>query len=370
MGTTIVGGFLYPQTRAKFELYYQETEDNTRRINKCPTIQKGLFYPTPYLGYGTLQAFYAGYSGYCDPNIQFSPEVLQLPDGGKIGMYWGSFVNDKKRNEKRAVMIILPGLTASAREPYVKSIVAEALENGYETVVYHNRGNEIELTLPNDGYFDPISDFKLAVDHVREKYPGYDLFAVGNSFGANTLVNYLGKYKGEHHITAAASIANPFDFIKAAQGMLNTMFDKYLAQSLQAWAEKNKDILSKAPKHWNIEFEKAMTVKSMRDFDEYLTRRMFGFQNFLDYYNSISSVKMLKDVNIPLLCMHSRDDPFLHESSIPVQESNQNENLTILVTYSGGHVGWFHGIWQPKRWFPKPTIEFLNACHEELIQKN
>jgi len=54
-----------------------------------------------------------------------------------------------------------------------------------------------------------------------------------------------------------------------------------------------------------------MTVKSMRDFDEYLTRRMFGFQNFLDYYNSISSVKMLKDVNIPLLCMHSRDDPFL-----------------------------------------------------------
>jgi len=47
---------------------------------------QGLFYPTPYLGYGTLQAFYAGYSGYCDPNIQFSPEVLQLPDGGKIGM--------------------------------------------------------------------------------------------------------------------------------------------------------------------------------------------------------------------------------------------------------------------------------------------
>jgi len=368
MGTTILGGFLYPQTRAKFELHFKETEDNLRRISKCPTISKGLFYPTPYLGYGTLQAVYAGYSVYCDPNLNFTQEVLELPDGGKIGMYWGSFSNDQRRNDKKAVMIILPGLTASAREPYVKSIVAEALENGYETVVFHNRGNEVELSLPSDGYFDPIYDFKLAVDHVREKFPDHQIFAIGNSFGANTLVNYLGKYKDEHNITAAASIANPFDFVKASQGMLNTIFDKYLAESLQAWAEKNKHILSKAPAHFGIEFEKAMTVKSMADFDEYLTRRMFGYSKIMEYYEGISSVKVLKDINIPLLCMHARDDPFLHESSIPVQETFNNEKLTLLVTNNGGHVGWFQGIFQPKRWFPKPTIEFLNACHEELIQ--
>lgn len=28
--------------------------------------------------------------------------------------------------------------------------MSEALENGYEVVVYHNRGNEVEMTVRND----------------------------------------------------------------------------------------------------------------------------------------------------------------------------------------------------------------------------
>jgi len=207
------------------------------------------------------------------------------------------------------------------------------------------------------------------VDYVKAKYPEHKIFAVGHSFGANTLVNYLGKYQESHGIEAAASIANPFDFIKAATSFINTYFDQYLAGALQAWAVKNKDILMKAPEHFKIEFEKAMSAKSMLDFDDNITRRMLGFNDLREYYQAISSVKELKNVNIPLLCMHSKDDPFLHESSIPVAPELRNKNITLLVTNMGGHVGWFHGLLQPKRWFPKPTLEFLNACYEERIAK-
>jgi len=49
MGTTILGGFLYPQTRAKFELHFKETEDNLRRISKCPTISKVCLYDFLYI---------------------------------------------------------------------------------------------------------------------------------------------------------------------------------------------------------------------------------------------------------------------------------------------------------------------------------
>jgi len=27
----------------------------------------------------------------------------------------------------------------------------------------------------------------------------------------------------------------------------------------------------------------------------------------------------------------------------------------------GGHVGWFQGIFSPRRWYMKPTLEFLDA---------
>jgi len=245
----------------------------------------------------------------------------------------------------------------------------EALDKGYEVVVYHNRGNEVEMTLPEEGYLNPLEDFKAAVDAVKNKYPSHTLFAVGHSFGANTLVNYLGRYPEENPIKAAASIANPFDFLKASQGILDTVFDKYLAESLQTWAKRNQQVFLKAPQHLNLEYERALTVKSIRDFDEYLTRRLLGFSTHLEYYEAISSVRVLQNVNIPLLCMHSRDDPLLHESSIPIQESLKNENVTMVVTNHGGHVGWFHGL-RPKRWFPKPTVEFLNACYDELAEKN
>jgi len=272
--------------------------------------------------------------------------------------------------KKKAVVIVLPGLTASAKEPYVKNITSEALDNGYEVVVYHNRGNAVEMTLPNDGFLNPFQDFKLAVEYVKAKYPEHAIFAVGHSFGANTLVNYLGKYNQNNDIQAAASIANPFDFKKAAQGLLNTVFDKYLAESLQTWARVNKEILLKAPSHFNLEYEKAMAVKSMVDFDEYITRRITGHSHFNDYYDSISSVNTLQNVSVPLLCMHSKDDPFLNPSSIPVEKSLQNKNITMLVTNQGGHVMWFQGLLRPKRWFPKPTLEFLNACYDDIKVKN
>jgi len=33
-------------------------------------------------------------------------------------------------------------------------------------------------------------------------------------------------------------------------------------------------------------------------------------------------------------------------------------NLNLFL---GGHVGWFQGIFSPRRWYMKPTLEFLDA---------
>jgi len=369
-GTTILATILYPQAQASFEVLFQDNEENRRRIEKCPNIKKGLYFPTLYLANGLLQCVWGANTTECDPNLQFKEEVIGLPCGGKIGMHWASHITKIPVQEKNAVVIILPGLTASAKEPYVKNITSEALDNGYEVVVYHNRGNAVEMTLPTNGYLNPFEDFKLAVEYVKAKYPEHKIFAVGHSFGANTLVNYLGRYNQNNDIQAAASIANPFDFKKAAQGLLNTVFDKYLAESLQTWARVNKEILEKAPAHFNLEYEKAMAVKSMVEFDEYITRRITGHSDFTEYYDSISSGNYLKNVSVPLLCMHSKDDPFLNPTSIPIEQSLQNKNVTMLVTNQGGHVMWFQGLLRPKRWFPKPTLEFLNACYDEIQAKN
>lgn len=48
------------------------------------------------------------------------------------------------------------------------------------------------------------------LSQIQESYEGYNFYAVGHSFGANTLVKYLGTHT-ENPFKGAVSVANPFD---------------------------------------------------------------------------------------------------------------------------------------------------------------
>ncbi len=46
--------------------------------------------------------------------------ILGKKKGIMFTVDWGTYIDKRNVDEKKAVMIVLPGLTASAREPYVK----------------------------------------------------------------------------------------------------------------------------------------------------------------------------------------------------------------------------------------------------------
>lgn len=60
-----------------------------------------------------------------------------------------------------------------------------------------------------------VEDFRRVLTYLKEKYPDSDFYAIGHSFGSNTLVRYLGMCGSssiDTMIKAAVSICNPFDF--------------------------------------------------------------------------------------------------------------------------------------------------------------
>ena len=65
-----------------------------------------------------------------------------------------------------------------------------------------------------------------------------------------------------------------------------------------------------------------MTVKSYREFDEEFTLKMFNFKDFSDYYEKISSARFLENVRVPLLLLHSHDDPICTRKAIDYDECN------------------------------------------------
>jgi len=102
MGVCAFGFLFYPQWKAKFDLFYAETEENKSRIEKCPSIKsvtlfiigkiysyfylKRHFYPTIWLGYGSLQAFFGNKSKYASQNMSFKREIIIVPKDGHIAL--------------------------------------------------------------------------------------------------------------------------------------------------------------------------------------------------------------------------------------------------------------------------------------------
>lgn len=84
----------------------------------------------------------------------------------------------------------------------------------------------------------------------------------------------------------------------------------------------------------------AAAAKTVRDFDEAITRRSFGFPSVDAYYEASGSKRRLPGVGVPLLCVQAADDPIAVKEAIPYDAIRRNENVLLLETRSGGHLGW------------------------------
>lgn len=112
---------------------------------------------------------------------------------------------------------------------------------------------------------------------------------------------------------------------------------------------------------------KAANARSVRDFDEGLTRVSFGFKSVDDYYSNSSSSDSIKNVSIPLLCIQADNDPIAPSRGIPREDIKANPNCLLIVTPQGGHLGWVAGEDAPFGcpWTDPIIMEFLEYVHNE-----
>ncbi|KAF0683103.1 Aste57867_24791 [Aphanomyces stellatus] len=66
-----------------------------------------------------------------------------------------------------------------------------------------------------------------------------------------------------------------------------------------------------------IDVEKIRSCTIPAEFDETLTRRIFGYVSVSDFYRDASCAQYMKNVCIPLLCLSAKDDPICIDRSTP-----------------------------------------------------
>lgn len=292
--------------------------------------------------------------------IPYITERLEMPDGDFVDLAWS---DTPESGTDRPVILIFHGLEGSIDSPYVKGIFQQIRKLGWNAVLMHFRGcSGVPNRLPRRYHSGETSDAAYLIEGLRKRYPKAPLAAVGYSLGGNMLLKYLGE-KGERCLLkAAVAVSVPFLLEKSVLRLetgLSRIYERHLLKTLI----QNTKIKMRAvdcSELISISIDQLDKLKSLREFDDYLTAPMHGLKDSDDYYTTCSSRQFLSRITCPTLLLQSRDDPFMTADVTPPPEELP-ENVRLELSDHGGHVGFISGgtPWNPVFWLEERIPEYL-----------
>eukprot|EP00850_Spirogloea_muscicola_P019087 SM000183S03981 [mRNA] locus=s183:226330:229488:+ [translate_table: standard] len=312
------------------------------------------------------------------PDVLFRRECLRMQDGSTVAVDWPIDGADKEvwRTEPREdapILVLLPGLTGGSDDSYVRHMLIRAHANGWRAVVFNSRGcADSPVTTPQFYSASFTEDTRQVVKHIASLYPAARMYAAGWSLGANILVRYLGQEKELTPLSGAVSLCNPFDLVKADEDFhrgFNKVYNGSLAKQLRKIFKKHAHLFKDVGGEFNIQL--AANAKTVRQFDDALTRVSFGYKSVDDYYSDASSSRSIEDVQIPLLCIQAEDDPIAPARGIPYTDIKANRHCILVVTPYGGHLGWCAGPDAPfgAPWTDAIVMKYLMKLDAALLDR-
>ncbi|XP_050424499.1 phospholipase ABHD3-like isoform X2 [Adelges cooleyi] len=282
------------------------------------------------------------------PSVQYEREILNLKDGGQVALDW--LEPSKNSNAEYNTILFLPGLTGDSDCEYVRAVSIAIQKAGFRVMVFNYRGiGGVDLKTPRSYSANNIEDLTEIIDHVKQKYPKSVLGGLGISMGGLILGNYLqsNEQLTHKHFSAAMIVSVPWNLNSTSSNIekpvLNLMICSYLANCLSTQVKKNSKLLNSPNHKWN--YNEVIKSKTIREFDRNYTIKMFGYNTVEDYYDSASLHDKIDRFNIPCLFLSAADDPFSLKRDIPLELATTTDNVAILLTARGGHIGFVEGFW-------------------------
>ncbi|SUB81114.1 putative hydrolase [Pragia fontium] len=288
---------------------------------------------------------------------------LDLPDGDFVDLAWSEAPEGAKHKPR---LVLFHGLEGSVNSPYAHGLMGVCRKNGWLAVVMHFRGCSGEPNRSPRAYHSgETGDSRFFLNWLHQTLGPAPTAAVGYSLGGNMLGCYLAE-AGENTLLQAAVIVSaplmlgPCSY-RLEQG-LSRVYNRYLLNELKHSTQRKLD---RYPDIMPLPNFSLKNIHSIREFDNTLTAPLHGFKNADDYYHQCSALPMLPAIQIPLLIIHAKDDPFMAPEVIP-DLSQLPENIEYQLTEHGGHVGFVSGTWKkPQMWLEQRIPEWLTPYLEK-----
>jgi predicted alpha/beta-fold hydrolase len=266
-------------------------------------------------------------------NIHYERERIFTPDHDFIDIDWSRAGGDK-------VVIILHGLEGHSRRSYVLGMIRAFNTRRWDAVAFNFRGCSGQPNrLIRSYHCGATEDLHTVLRHVmnRKRYTCISL--VGFSVGGNLALMYLGekKYPISPLIKSAAAVSVPCDLESCANKLAQRSNILYMKRFLMMFHNKIRIKMRMMPNE--IDDSNYHLIRTFKDFDDRYTAPIHGFSSARDYWNKCSCRQFLLGIDIPVLLISARDDPFLGKECYPVNEAKNSRLLYFEMPDHGGHVG-------------------------------
>ncbi|CDW71099.1 alpha beta hydrolase domain containing protein [Stylonychia lemnae] len=384
IGTIIIGFYLYLKSvqTSKINLYYKldskvlkpALENKTlihMNFKQCIFLFNNFFQS---LVHQKLAKVIEGRT-----QIKFVRELFTFKDGGMIAIDWVNEISPK--NDQKPLLIISPGLGGEYNFAYNISVAEEGLANGYSVVIIGQRGaSGIPLTTPYIYCASSAQDIREPVEYLYNNYCVNEdkqkirqIFYVAISFTGSILSHYLGEDGDKHKIiTAAAAVCSPMRIwlgIKQLKATYNGIFYKHFGQKLRTLFYNNARVLRGMFKEkFDVDIDNFIGENSNAGVDEFndLIAKMNKYKSSEDYYHNGSFIHILPQIRVPIMYFYSEDDPVIGKEQLDLDQSMKNPYVLVATTKKGAHVSHFESYFNPRMWFRKPVIQFLNSFRNDV----
>ena len=261
-------------------------------------------------------------------------------------------------------LLILHGLEGPIRSHYAQGLLSEARRRGWtaDMLIFRSCGDELNVTR-RFYHSGETTDLSFVVDRILSESPAQPLLVAGVSLGGNVLLKYLGEKKDavSPQLKAAAAISVPYDLARSSRHINRGFAKVYQRHFIRSLKRKTIAKLERFPDL--VDREKLSRIRTMYEFDEFLTAPLHGFAGADDYYARSSSLGWLHRISIPTLLFNAMDDPFMPPNVLEDvrKVATSNPALEIDFPAHGGHAGFIAGSnpWRPFYYAERRVCEFL-----------
>jgi hypothetical protein len=289
--------------------------------------------------------------------VHYRREKLPTPDRDFLLLDWSAGDNDQ-------LAIISHGLEGDSQRPYIRGMVKAFRQAGYDALAWNFRGCGGEMNQTLRFYHSGATDdLELVVQHALNCSKYRRILLIGFSLGGNLTLKYLGE-RGERlppEVNKSIVFSVPLDLSSSSRQIDepgNFIYSRRFLRNLKRKiSQKNRAM----PEALSTGYFK--NIRTLKDFDDFYTAPLHGFQDAEDYYTSCSSLYFLDTIAIPTLIVNARNDPFLSEKCYPAERLKEHPCVYLEAPKEGGHVGFIprHPLQNGNYWSEDRAVRFAGT---------